>query len=230
MDDLIGRLDGWLRAHRPAYHAALRPGLDGPGLAEFERSLGLPLPGELRALYAWRDGQDPACEEPLQDERFMGAESVASARAMLEGLREHGEFDETWWGPRWIPFLWDGGGDHICVDAGGSFGGRAGQVLSFQHNDGCRLILYPSLRAWLGTFVASLEAGLWRQEDSAFLPRDRGEWEAFDRRMNPGYPIRAEARTTPRAGRPPGLLAAWGRAVRRLFARPSGPPSAGGLP
>ena len=60
MDDLIRRADGWLQRNRPDYYAILRPGVDDAALDAYAARFGLVLPAEFRALYRWRDGQDPA--------------------------------------------------------------------------------------------------------------------------------------------------------------------------
>jgi cell wall assembly regulator SMI1 len=95
---------------------------------------------------------------------------------------------DTWWHRAWIPFL-DAGGDHLCLDSRGTLGGGAGQVLSFFHDDSSRVIDYPSLQKWLETFVGSLEAGLWREQDGTLELVDREHFERLYLQINPGFPV-----------------------------------------
>src|SRR5262249_52769273 len=54
---LLGRLDAWLRQHRPRYYEGLRPGASADDLAALEQALGAPLAPELRTWLGWHDGQ-----------------------------------------------------------------------------------------------------------------------------------------------------------------------------
>jgi cell wall assembly regulator SMI1 len=124
----------------------------------------------------------------------MSIEGVLDTHRLMNELLEGGEFDhEMWWSPRWVPFLDNGGGDHQCIDMGGAFTGAEGQVINFWHDWESRNIVYPSLEKWLETFVASLEAGLWREVGGDLRPIDEDKWDAFLLLMNPGYPITANA-------------------------------------
>jgi cell wall assembly regulator SMI1 len=62
----------------------------------------------------------------------------------------------------WVPFLGSLIASHLCVDLYGSFTGRRGQVLEFWPHDPDRLIVAPSLAAWLRHWVGQLEASQWR--------------------------------------------------------------------
>src|SRR5262249_742235 len=131
--------------------------------------------------YAWRIGQAPRCFAALQHNRmFMSIDDVLGTHRLLTEMLEGGEFDlQMWWSPRWVPFLDNGGGDHQCIDMGGAFGGVEGQVINFWHDWESRDIEYLSLEKWLETFVASLEAGLWRDVGGDLHPIDEDGWDAF---------------------------------------------------
>jgi cell wall assembly regulator SMI1 len=195
MDTLIARLDRWLTEYRSGYHAELQPGLSGKRLLEFEQHLGFRVPDAFKELYAWRNGQSPRCYAALQGNRmFMTIEDVLGTHRMMNELLEGGEFDqELWWSPRWVPFLYNGAGDYLCIDTGGAFTGSEGQIIEFWHDWERRDVVYPSLEKWLETFVASLEAGLWREKARDYHPTDGGEWASFASKLNPGYPIEANA-------------------------------------
>lgn len=205
MTALIRRLDQWLSANRPEFYRSLLPGIGPAGVRACEALLGFPMPDALIALYAWRNGQSNTssdfcgacyadCYTPYT---FMTLRQVQESHASLNEIWRELEDTgapgrDTWWHPRWVPFL-DGAGDHLCVDAVGTLGGRQGQVLSFLHDDSTRLIDYPSLERWLETFVVSLEASLWEERNGRFQPVDNSKVEAVVNKMNPGYPIRVRS-------------------------------------
>jgi cell wall assembly regulator SMI1 len=195
MKKSLVRLDNWLRTNRPRYYQQLLPGRTAEELQAFEDSLGFGLSQSLKELYQWRNGQPPDCSEAFQYNRmFQRLEDAAESRAILNGLLESGGFDrENWWNRKWVPFLQHYGGDLLCVDMDGSFGGKPGQVLYFYHDSEDRIIEFPSLEKWLGSFVLTLEAGMWEENEYGFQPKDDDQVMALAKRRNPGYPIYCEA-------------------------------------
>jgi cell wall assembly regulator SMI1 len=190
MPSLLDRLDRWLSEHRALYHASLRPGVPERQLMALERELGRNLPPGLRALYRWHDGQSADCTLALQyNWTFMPLDDICVARAALAQLLDGGEFPESnWWSPGWFPFLDNGGGDHLCVDLDGCFGGPPGQVLTFHHDIEFRDVEFPGLDSWLAAFLSSLHADLWEEAEAAFVPVDVEEVRAIQRRIAPGFP------------------------------------------
>jgi hypothetical protein len=136
------------------------------------------------------DLQDPYSFMPLQQVQEMHA-NLSEILGELEDEEESGR--DTWWHRSWVPFL-DNGGDCLCVDTQGTLGGVVGQVIDFAHDDSTRLIQYPSLRNWLATFVASLEAGLWREQGNALELLDKARFDQLYQQINPVYPLVVESR------------------------------------
>ncbi len=191
METLIKRLDSWLKNNRPDYYAKLQPGLSGEAIAEFEKTLGLEMPTAFKALYQWRNGQQPSSFEGLQyNQSFMNIEAIKEARQVLNDLFEGEDAEEeNWWKPQWVPFLDNGGGDHLCIDMDGTFTGQKGQIIEFWHDWEDRSIQYANLENWLETFVTSLEKNLWMDDDGDFPLVDEDAWETYYTTHNPGYPI-----------------------------------------
>jgi hypothetical protein len=88
----LRRLEAWLAEHAPGVLAELRPGASQRELAQAEEALGRPLPGSLRELLAWRDGQGEDCGHPLYDgQRLIPSAAVAEcARAVALARAEEG--------------------------------------------------------------------------------------------------------------------------------------------
>lgn len=187
---LIERLDQWLRTERPLYYQYLQPPLSDEQLADFESFVGFSLPASFRELYSWKGGQSGVSPEPLYDGRaFMQLTELREGLRANNELREMKVFDEEmWWRPHWIPFLTDGGGNFLCFDAEGSFGGRAGQLISFRSENPARNIEFPDLNAFLSSLLEGFETA-----------QRRGALDAPIEIPYPaGYPIRHEAESPTR--------------------------------
>jgi cell wall assembly regulator SMI1 len=158
--ELIDRVDRWLARNRPEYYARLQPGVTGPVLDAFESRFALKLPEAFRQFYQWRNGQEPGCHASFQDNRmFSSLEEVAETKALLDGMIGSDFEDPRWWRRGWVPFLANGGGDHLCLDVAAEDGGTPGQLVAFWHDWEDRSVEYSSFEAWLRRLADSMEAG-----------------------------------------------------------------------
>jgi cell wall assembly regulator SMI1 len=194
VDELLGRLDRWLAAHRADYYARLQPGATAQQVAEAERALGFTFPRSLAALYRWRDGQASNHFASFQHNRsLLSLRDMVDANRANTELLELGTFERpNWWNKAWIPFLESAGGDLLVVDLEGTFTGNRGQVLMFNHDWEDRSIVFPSFDAWLAAFVVSLEAGMWEAGPFGVQP-DEHAYKAMVNDWHPGYPVHAQA-------------------------------------
>jgi cell wall assembly regulator SMI1 len=76
---------------------------------------------------------------------FMPLEAVIESKDMLDGMIGTEFLEPDWWRRDWVPFLENGGGDLLCLDAGGFETGNVGQVLWFDHGDADREIIHASI-------------------------------------------------------------------------------------
>jgi len=158
--ELIRRIDGWLAANRPVYYTRLRPGVNETSLLDFESRLGLKLPESFHALYLWKDGQEESCFESLHGNRmFMSLANIIETKQTLDGMIGTDFEEPSWWRRGWVPFLGNGGGDHLCLDLFAEDSGAAGQLIAFWHEDPDRPIEFPNLDAWLLQLADSMEGG-----------------------------------------------------------------------
>jgi cell wall assembly regulator SMI1/predicted DNA-binding WGR domain protein len=157
---LLARLDKWLSANRPDYYGKLIRGASPKDLDTFEKNFQLQLPSGFRELYQWRNGQDPNCSASLQHNwMFSRLEDLSDSKQTLDGMIGFDFDDPKWWRRGWVPFLSNGGGDHLCLDLTAEDGGAPGQLLTFYHDWEKRAVEYPSLHAWLTDLVESMETG-----------------------------------------------------------------------
>ena len=162
-DNLIHRMDCWLRDNRPAYYATLQPPADDIDLDQFENRFSIKLPTEFRSLYKWRNGQDLLANNfdvLVGNQSLMPLENIADTKEMLDGMIGFDFEDPKWWRRGWIPFLANGGGDHLCLDIAAEDGGQPGQLISFWHDWDQRSVEFPNITGWLTKLVESMESGL----------------------------------------------------------------------
>src|SRR5262249_16849055 len=129
-------------------------------LHQLEAQLGLPVPGDLRTLLAWHNGQG---DEPagLFEENWllMSTERILAAKPELDtSAVGHGK--GSGWRHEWIPFLDDDSGDYLCLDTSQS----GAPVRAFWLGKEGHPVVAPSLAAWLEGFVTAVEAGRYHED------------------------------------------------------------------
>lgn len=152
--ELFAALELRLAESRPDYYASLSQGVDNAALDAFAQRFGLRLPDSFRALYRWRNGADEDLGESLVGNLiFSPLSQIIEAKALLDGMIGS-DFDApAWWRSDWIPFLANGGGDHLCIDLLAIDGGTPGQLRMFYHDDRSRPIRATSIEAWLAALL-----------------------------------------------------------------------------
>jgi cell wall assembly regulator SMI1 len=151
---VLERLETHVARTRPDFLAILLPGVSDDALNTFEARFSLRLPDNFRQLYRWRNGQPPDCSANFDHNRmFTPLEEVADTKAMLDGMIGEEFDDPRWWRRTWVPFLSNGGGDHLCLDVLAEDGGSPGQLIAFWHDLERRSVEHPSIEAWLSSLV-----------------------------------------------------------------------------
>lgn len=151
---LLGRLENWLRQHRPGMTQALRPAATAAELDALQAHVGNTLPASLRTLLAWHNGQKedrPGGFE--QDWRFLSTEQIdKSRRELLETPREAGA--------AWLPIFEDGNGDYLFLDTSTT----PAPLRAYWAGQAEQPTVAPSLEAWLEDFVRAVENGQYYEE------------------------------------------------------------------
>jgi cell wall assembly regulator SMI1 len=149
---VLTRLDAWFAQHRQRFHAGLRPGASAAECAALGDSLGHPLPGELHALLAWHNGQDPDVPGGFEESwRLMSADQIATAKVDLDAAAD------PVWQATWIPFLENDRGDCLCLDA-------AGPVRAFWGGQTAARVEAASLSEWIMRFLGNVQAGKYHED------------------------------------------------------------------
>ncbi|WP_024803114.1 SMI1/KNR4 family protein [Nocardia sp. BMG51109] len=166
MHSLLVRLDSWLAANRPDFHAGLLPGASAAAIDEIAGRVDGELPSLLRELLTWRNGQSQDYFGCLAFYwSLMSAENIADTMDTAAQVAQDEGFEELWWNTEWV------------------------------HDDEYRTLIHPTLEAWLDTLVTGFEAGMFDNPENAeegngrFDPADWEAHEAFVAERNPGYPL-----------------------------------------
>ncbi len=157
------RIETWLGEHAPAILDTLRPGVSAKSIDKLERTIGQPLPADVRESYLIHDGQDPWIEEDdyipgvffgLRPLSLLGDEGIEWCWLNRTASNPE-DFDETdsevrktfqshpvgairhaWMRPGWIPLYWDCGRNFLGVDLDPGPTGTVGQIIPFGRDFG----------------------------------------------------------------------------------------------
>jgi cell wall assembly regulator SMI1 len=185
---LLARLSELWAAKRPGFEKRLRPGATPAALQKFEKALGVKLPKELFAFYAWHDGARDHEVDRLETCGWMPLRKALETKKMLDtmGFEDETIYPKYAWSLAWVPFL-ESDGDTVCVDT------RSGIVFK-RYNNTTVVLLAPSFAAWLAAHVAITDAIRVKpgeDPDDSFFDAFNGGIDArIRRKISPGYPKR----------------------------------------
>lgn len=157
-------LEVWLKANNPTLMADLNPPASDADIQELEKKIGLKLPKNFIECLKVHNGQKGEAEWLFSGLEFLSSQRILDEWAIWKNLLDGGDFDgskakpdagiqSVWWSPKWIPFTYNGAGDHLCLDLDPAGGGRAGQVITLWHDDGARKKKADSFAQWFAEFV-----------------------------------------------------------------------------
>jgi cell wall assembly regulator SMI1 len=179
---LLARLSAVWADKRPGFERGLRKGATSAQLAAFEKRLGLRLPKGFATLYAWHDGANDEHEVFESKYGFLPLARILEHKAMLDDVRgEDGTWDRAW-----VPFLHESYSDLVCIDAG------SGEVFAWFNSQPKRVLLAPSVDAWMEAHVAITEAAESLADwDSVYDAFNGDAAKGIRAGISPGYPREA---------------------------------------
>ncbi|MEM9347959.1 MAG: ankyrin repeat domain-containing protein [Planctomycetota bacterium] len=175
-------IEAWLKDHAPETRHSLNRKATDKQLIKAQATIGYKFPEELANYYQRHNGQkeNAPCLVPADYASDVGYLLLSLAQAIQEWkmcneLTEAGEFRERKadvskgirskiWHSGWLPIGSNGGGDYLCVDLDPTKAGKAGQVLSLNHESQTRLLVAKSIKEWLINISEALETGDWVPE------------------------------------------------------------------
>lgn len=166
-----------------------QPGATSDQIQSVEDLTGFSLPDDYRALLSINNGQIPDSGFGLPGWEFYPAQRVCAEWEIWVDLRTSQFVPEgytcspqnsairsdEWWRKGWLPFCGDGGGNHLCLDMDPTPSGRAGQVITFWHDNGERILVAPTLIDFIREITRDLESGqlVWNEDwGGIYMPFD----------------------------------------------------------
>lgn len=157
IEERLEHIEEWLQSHRPDYYEVLEPPASDDALKSAEERFGVELSLAFKSLYRWHGGQRPREFTPLLfNLTFMTLPEVIEAKETLDHVANCDQWQEDSWWPNWIPFLDNGGGDHLCFDLGGFNTGNTNQLLWFDHETHEHEIVHGNLDEFLNDLYSRM--------------------------------------------------------------------------
>jgi len=161
----------------------MQPGLRQTQIASAERALPFQLPGELRALYRWRNGTFTKEGDTIAALWFFPGFNFPPLK---EAIQIYGERkDGPQWKKGWFPFFADFAGDFYIV-ACSPKGGHSARVIGFVHGEPEQAVEYLSVTTMLETLADCYEQGAFFVNDDGLLDIDDDLHRRIARQHNPG--------------------------------------------
>ncbi len=159
-----GRLEAWLKIYNPVLLADLNAPATDAQIKALEQRLDVKLPEDFIECLKLHDGQRGEADWLFSGSEFLSSQRILEEWAIWKDLLDGGDFfgaktepeagiKAVWWSPKWIPFTYNGAGDHLCLDLDPASQGRSGQVITLWHDDGSRKKKANSFAQWFADFV-----------------------------------------------------------------------------
>lgn len=140
------RIEAWLRLHAPPLAQELKPGAAAAEIEVLEKTLGFPLPSELKASLRIHNGGGFCFA--YQESEVLSAAKIRESVTLMNEV----EFpDPDYWSRSWIPFV--GESSFLCLDR------KSARVVEFIYGRGRRETAFATYGAWLRSWADSLDGG-----------------------------------------------------------------------
>jgi cell wall assembly regulator SMI1 len=171
------RIENWLQENAPHLLELLNEGATQSDIEQLEIIIEKKLPEEFVQFCSVHNGQD---EEKGREGLIPNAEELLSTHDIIgqykiwKSLLDNGDFEDdgepftsdpdkgvkdNWWNPFWVPFTYDGSGNHICIDLDPAPGGNIGQVIRMWHDSAYRELYASSFGEFISNYISGLETG-----------------------------------------------------------------------
>jgi len=164
------RIESRLRSHADGESKPLPLGAAADEVRLVEAELGMALPDDVRKSYALHNGSGRLwiCEQGFLMPLVAPTEGLLSGYGVLDLWRAMGDVGEAmagekssprgpilddWWNRMWVPLTENECGDFVCLDLAPGMGGRIGQVIDWNHEQGATRVLAVSFREWLASLT-----------------------------------------------------------------------------
>ncbi len=172
MEQYWKRFENWLQTNAPHLLSHINPGATQAEIDKLEKLINKKLPEDFVNFYRIHNGQDEkkGREALIDSEELMPIDGIIGQWQCWKSLLDDGTFEDAtsdpddgvkndWWNPLWIPFTFDGSGNHICIDLDPATNGNVGQVMRMWHDSAYRDLYATSFSTYISTYITGLENG-----------------------------------------------------------------------
>jgi cell wall assembly regulator SMI1 len=161
----------WLNTHYSEGLEDLNPPAADDEIASLEEAIGCQLPAEFIQFLKIHDGQSGDAGWLIDGSELLSTERIFSEWTVWNDLLKGGDFDDAksepnsdqmksdWWNAKWVPFTYDGSGNHLCIDLDPAPGGKVGQIITMWHDDPERDVIADSFQEWFADYVGAVLRG-----------------------------------------------------------------------
>ena len=164
MKEIWNKYEEWLSANFETGLRDLNPAITDEELEELQSTLNVQLPDDFIGFLKVHNGQSGNTGGIIDATELLSSKRILDEWGCWKGLLDGGEFEDyeeernngvkaDWWNAKWIPFTYNGAGDHLCLDLDPSDRGNKGQVITMWHDDGEREIKGTNFKAWFASYV-----------------------------------------------------------------------------
>ena len=188
MHSLWNRFDAWLSEHWPEGLASLNPPATDQQIADLQEALGVTLPDDYVACLKIHNGQAANAGGMFDGSEFLSTDEILVQWKVWKDLLDGGDFAgitsdpangirDDWWNARWIPFTYNGCGDHLCLDLDPATSGGSGQVITMWHDSAERELISPSFGNWFKAYTKRVFSGdiVYSEEYGGLINREDAE-------------------------------------------------------
>lgn len=175
MKELIDDLHNWLKNNVPHLENAFQNDSSIEELNKLEEKLQVQLPEDFKLFYTFHNGQNENAPYITPFGELLSLEGIAFQWELWKSLVYDNVFKDNssepdegikndWYNLKWIPFTYDGSGNHLSIDLDPAEGGNVGQVITMWHDSPEREWIAGSFTEWLALFVHQLQDGYFRYD------------------------------------------------------------------
>ena len=170
------KFESWLKKNFNEAYGDLNDPATDEQIKALEDTLSVKLPEDFVQFLKVHNGQAGKSGWIIDGSELLSAERIIDEWNVWNGLLEGGDFEENfeerdngvkgdWWNAKWVPFTYDGAGNHLCLDLDPSDTGIFGQVITMWHDDFEREIKGESFKEWFKQYVQDIENGKYVYSD-----------------------------------------------------------------
>jgi len=160
----LHNFDAWLTANRAELQSQLNECASSDAISSLRQHFSVEIPTDFCDYLAWHDGQPYESDTLYGNKRLMPLRDMMEAAQIFRDCAEAGEFaTDDWWVDSWLPFVADGGGNHIVLDL------ASGAVHEYWKSDADRPNVARSFSDWLDQLVNMFSSEYWILERGAFI-------------------------------------------------------------